>query len=160
MRATRLWPAAVVAVLALTVGSSAMLVWFTRDPGLAAVEPDYYRRAVRWDSTAAEARRSAALGWRLDAALGPVGPAGAVLTARLAGPDGAPLDDADVEVTAIHNRDALHPVRARLAPAGEGAYAARLPLRHAGLWELRLAAARGADRFTVSLRRDAPPDGP
>jgi nitrogen fixation protein FixH len=156
MRAERLWPLAVVAVLALTVGASAVLLWLTRDPGAAAVEPDYYRRALKWDSTAAVERRAAELGWSLDAALGPVSRSGAALTARLADRGGAPLDGAAVEVVAIHNLDALHPLRARLAPAGAGVYTATLPLRHAGRWELRFTVARGAERCAVALHRDAP----
>jgi nitrogen fixation protein FixH len=157
MRAARLWPVAIVVVLGLTVAANALIFWAASDRNAAAVEPDYYRKAVRWDSTMAEERRSAALGWSAAAELGGVGPAGTPLTVRLAGPDGTPLDGATVEVTAIHNLDAGRHLTARLAPLGGGAYRARLPLRHAGLWELRLEAVRGRDRFRVSLRRDAAP---
>lgn len=157
MRAARLWPIAIVAVLGLTVAVNALLFWAARDRNAAAVEPDYYHQAVRWDSTMAEERRSAALGWRAEAELGAVTRAGTPLTVRLAGPDGAPLDGATVGLTAIHNLDARHPVVAWLEPLGGGAYGARLPLRHAGLWELRLEAVRRGERFRVTLRRDAPP---
>jgi nitrogen fixation protein FixH len=157
MRPVRLWPLAVVAALVLTAGANLLVFQLAGDRNAAAVEPDYYRKAVRWDSAAAEGRRSAALGWRADAELGPVTRAGASVTVRLADRDGAPLDGAAVVVAAVHNLDALHPVRARLAPLGGGVYGARLPLRHAGLWELRLATVRGADRFDVTLRRDAVP---
>jgi nitrogen fixation protein FixH len=156
MRGARLWPLAIAAVLGLTVAANTWIFWEARDRNAAAVEPDYYRKAVAWDSSMADERRSAALGWRAEAELGAVAAAGTALTVRLAGPDGAPLDGATVEVTAIHNLDALHHVDARLAPLGGGAYAARLPLRHVGLWELRLRAVRGADRYRVTLRRDAP----
>jgi nitrogen fixation protein FixH len=157
MRAARLWPLAIVAVLAITAGANALLFWAARDRNAAAVEPDYYRKAVRWDSTLAEERASAALDWRLDAGLGAVARDGTPLTVRLAGPDGAPLDGAVVTVTAVHNLDAAHHLTARLEPRGGGVYAARLPLRHAGLWELRCEAVRGRDRFRATLRRDAPP---
>lgn len=157
MRAARLWPIAIVGVLGLTVAANALIFWAARDRKAAAVEPDYYRKAVRWDSTMAEERRSAALGWSAEAVLGGVSRGGTPLTVRLAGPGGVPLDGATVEVTAIHNLDAALHVTARLEPLGGGAYRARLPLRHAGLWELRLVAVRGRDRFRVSLRRDAAP---
>jgi len=160
MRAARLWPLAVSAVLALTVGANVLLFRAAHDRNAAAVEPDYYRKAVRWDSTMAEERASAALGWHADAGLGPLARAGAQLTVRLAGPGGAPIEGATVTVTAIHNLDALHHVNARLAPLGGGVYGARLPLRHAGLWELRVEAARGGERFRVTLRRDAPAGAP
>jgi nitrogen fixation protein FixH len=161
MRLARLWPVAVITVLAITVTANALVFWAARDRNAAVVEPDYYRKAVRWDSTMAEERESAELGWRADAELGAVTPAGASLTVRITGRDGTPVDGAAVAVTAIHNLDALHPVSARLEPLGGGAYGARLPLRHAGLWELRLEAVRGGERFRVGLRRDAPRgDGP
>jgi nitrogen fixation protein FixH len=156
MRAARLWPVAIVAVLGLTVAANALVFWAARDRNAAAVEPDYYRKGVRWDSTLAEERQSARLGWRAEAELGGLDPAGAPLTVRLSGPDGAPLDGAAVVDTAIHNLDALHHVTARLEPRGGGTSGVRLPLRHAGLWELRLEAVRGSDRFRVTLRRDAP----
>ena len=157
MRAARLWPLALGAVLALTVGANVAVFQAAHDRNAAAVEPDYYRKAVRWDSTMAEERRSAALGWHADAGLGAVAPGGTLLTVRLAGPDGAPLDGATVQVTAIHNLDALRHVSARLEALGSGVYGARLPLRHAGLWELRLEAVRGDERFRATLRRDAAP---
>jgi nitrogen fixation protein FixH len=157
MRAARLWPAAIAAVLGLTVAANAFVFWAARDRNAATVEPDYYRKAVRWDSTMAEERRSTALGWRAEAGLGAATRAGTPLTVRLTGPDGAPLDGAAVEVTAIHNLDARHHVTARLEPLGGGAYRAWLPLRRAGLWELRLEAVRGRDLFRVALRRGAPP---
>jgi len=157
MRAARLWPAGVAVVLAVTVGANLAVLRAAHDRHAAAVEPDYYRRAVRWDSTAAEERRSAALGWSADAGLGALSRAGALLTVRLAGPDGAPLDGASVEVTAVHNADALHRIGAHLEALGRGLYGARLPLHHAGLWELRLTAVRGGDRFRVTLRREAAP---
>jgi nitrogen fixation protein FixH len=156
MRAARLWPIAIVAVLGLTVAANVLVFWAARDRNAAAVEPDYYRKAVRWDSTMAEDRRSAALGWRAEAGLGAVTRAGAPLAVRLTGPDGAPLDGATVGVTAIHNLDARRHVAARLEPLGGGVYRARLPLRRSGLWELRLEAVRGRDLFRVTLRRDAP----
>jgi nitrogen fixation protein FixH len=155
MRAAKLWPLAVVAVLVVTIGANVLIYYLARDPGAAVVERDYYRRAVGWDSTMAQARRNAALGWRLEAGLGTVTPAGATLTVRLTDRAGAPLAGAVVRVEAVHNRDAAHPVAAALAPGGDGAYAATLPLRRLGMWELRFEVTRGAERFTQSLRREA-----
>jgi nitrogen fixation protein FixH len=159
MRLARLWPVAVAAVLGVTIAVNGLLFWAARDRNAAAVEPDYYRKALRWDSTRAEDRTGAALGWRIEADLGALDPAGATLAVRLADRAGAPLEGAAVEVTAVHNLEALHPVVGRLVPVGPGAYGARLPLRRAGLWELRLEVARGGDRLRVSLRRDAAPRG-
>ena len=52
-------------VLALTVAGN---LWVMRianaDPSFS-VEPDYYRKAVDWDSTMAQRARNEALGWQL-----------------------------------------------------------------------------------------------
>jgi nitrogen fixation protein FixH len=162
MRAARLWPLAVSAVLAVTVGANAVVFYLARDPGAAVVEPDYYRRAVRWDSTLAARRASAALGWTVSAALGPLstGSRGTELAVRLADRDGRPLAGALVRAVLLHNRDAEHPLTAALVPRGAGLYVARLPLERTGRWEVRLEVVRGAERFGAVLRCEAVADAP
>lgn len=159
MRAARLWPLGVAAVLAATVAGYALLYRAATGRDAAVVEPDYYRRAVAWDSVMAAERHGAELGWRLEAEVGPLTPQGAVLRARLLDRAGAPLEGATVRVKAIHNLDAAHPVAGGLEPGPDGTYAARLPLRHAGLWELRFEVTRGTERFGTTLRREAVPEG-
>ena len=152
---SKVWPLGVALVLALTVGLNLWVYRLASAPDAAVVEPDYYRKAVAYDTTLAERRASDALGWRLDAALGlPDATGAAPLTVRLAGPDGAPLDGARVRVRAVHNLIAGHAVEGALAPAGAGVYAASLPLRLRGLWELDFEIDRGGDRFTPTLRCD------
>jgi nitrogen fixation protein FixH len=148
------WPIAIVGVLVATVGANVAAFIAAVGPQAATVEPDYYRKAVEWDSTLAQRERNAALGWRIDAVLGDVSRDGATLEATLLDPHGAPLDGADVRVEALHNRDGAHPVAGRLEPAGAGRYAARLPLRRAGLWELRFDVRRQDRRFTSTQRKD------
>lgn len=150
------WPIAIVGVLAATVGANVVIYFAAAGPHAAVVEPDYYRKAVRWDSTMAQRQRNADLGWRLDAALGDVGRDGAVLDVNLLDAEGRPVEGAEISVEALHNADGAHPVSGRLAPAGRGRYAATLPLRHAGLWELRFDVAGRGAHFTSTLRRDAP----
>jgi len=148
------WPVAMVAVLGVTVAANAWLLVAANDPNAVVVEPDYYRRALRWDSTSAEAAASARLGWRADAAIGALDDAGrAGVRVRLSGADGQPVTGARVELTAIHNREAALHRTATLAGAG-GDYAAEIELAHAGLWELRIDARRGAEHFVTRLRRD------
>lgn len=154
MNAAKLWPIAIAGVLAVTVAANAVLLYEANDREAATVEPDYYRKAVAWDSTLAQRARGAALGWRIDASLGAIARDGAPLTVRLTDPRGLPVAGAAIAVEAIHNLAASQPVHAALLPAPNGEYAARLPLAHAGLWELRFTVTRGAERFTASLRRD------
>lgn len=153
MKAEKLWPLAVVGVLAVTVIANAAMLLVAGDPSQRAIEPDYYRKAVAWDSTLAERARSAALGWTLDARLEPAA-GGARLRVSLADAAGAPLAGARVRVTALHNLEADRPTVADCGESTPGAYEASLPLRRAGLWELRVEAVRGAERFTTSLRRE------
>lgn len=155
MRSGSWWPVGIVGALAMTIVANAYLVYRAAGRGHAVVEPDYYHRAVRWDSTLAEERHNLALGWRLETDLGAPGARGAPLRVRLTDRGGVPLDGAAVQVAALHNLDAAHPVRETLQPAGGGAYFARLPLGHPGLWELRFEVARGAERFTATVRQDA-----
>jgi nitrogen fixation protein FixH len=155
MRPERVWPLAVVAVLVATLGVYVLLYRIAAGQGAATVEPDYYRRAVRWDSTMVLGRESQSLGWQLSVQAGPMVRDGqAPLVARFTDRAGRPLDSLVVRVEAIHNLDAEHPREAALAAAGPGAYSARLPLGRPGMWELRVDARRGRDHFVTSVRRD------
>ena len=155
MRRGAWWPVAIVGTLAVTVVANGVLLWAAHDRNAAVVEPEYYRKAVTWDSTMAQERRDAELGWQLDAELDSMSERGAWLKASLVDTGGRPVSDATVAVTAIHNADAARPISAVLSPALAGFYAARLPLHHRGRWELRFVARRGADTFTATLRREA-----
>jgi nitrogen fixation protein FixH len=155
MNAARLWPMAIVGVLAITVGANVVLLYEAGGRDAAAIEPDYYRKAVAWDSTLARRAHDAALGWRLDADLGPPGRDGTPLAVRLTDASGAPLEDAAITVEAIHNAEGAHRLRAALRPAPGGGYATLLPLAHRGLWELRFDVTRGGEHFAATLRREA-----
>lgn len=155
----RAWPLAIAGVLGVTVIANGYLIYQANDRDAAVVEPDYYRKALAWDSTLAERRHDADLGWRIEASIGPVG-RGADVRARLTDRDGRAIEGASVVVHAIHNLDAGHPVVATLPDAGDGLYVARLPLRFAGLWELRFAVTRRGEHFTADARCDAPRAAP
>ena len=161
MKPGRLWPAAMIAVLALTVIANLAVLGLAHDPDAAIVEPDAYPKAVAWDSTAARRDASDALGWTAVAAIGAGagGGAGANVQVTIVDRDGRPVDGARVTVEAIHNREIRRP-SAVLAARGDGAYAADMPLPRAGLWELRVHADRDGARFMTSLRADAPRGAP
>lgn len=149
------WPIAITVVLAVTVGANIFLLRVATEPNAYATEPDYYRKAVAWDSTAAAERASAATGWTGDAT---IVARGRRLEIRLRFVDaaGAPVTGAAVHVTAIHNLAAATPSELIATPAPDGGYVATLPVAREGLWELRVTAVRGGDRFTADLRREAP----
>lgn len=156
MKPAAMWPLAVVAVLAITVGANVWLIWEARDPNGAVIEPDYYRKAVAWDSLAARQARSDALGWTADAAVGPTDGARAHVRVTLADSLRAPVAGATMTLEAIHNLDGARRARAELAETAPGVYEADAPLDRAGMWELRLVALHSGALFQTSLRRDAP----
>jgi nitrogen fixation protein FixH len=160
-RAGRLWPAALVAVLAVTVLANVAILRLASDPGASALEPDAYAKAVAWDSTASARDRSAALGWTATARLEPAA-AGARVTVSLSDRGGAPVAGARVTIEAIHNGLVRRPA-ATLAPADSaaaGTYVAGLPLTRPGLWEIRVRAEHGGERFVTSLRAELARVGP
>ena len=152
-----LWPVAVAAILLLTVSANVAVYALANDDPSFAVEPDYYRRALRWDDEMAQARANAALGWRLAPALGPMGETGAALVARLADSAGAALEGATVKVRGAHTGRASDVLSATLAasPDAPGAYAAVLPVRRAGQWELRFDVRWRGQHFTATRRVEA-----
>lgn len=150
-----MWPVAIVAVLAITVGANFALLWKAGDPTATAIEPDYYRKAVKWDSTMAQARADVALGWHSQAEFGPLGPGGAALAVTLTDSAAVPVAGVALHVEAINNVDATRHLSADLVEAAPGRYEGRLPLPRPGLWEVRVTARRGAELFTESLRLDA-----
>jgi nitrogen fixation protein FixH len=153
VKAATLWPLAVIGALVVTVGANIVVYVLANDSDRAVVEPNYYGKAVAWDSTMAQERRNESLGWRIDATLEP-GVGGARVRAKLRDRSGTPLAGATLRVEAIHNVDAERPIAGALRDAGDGSYEADLPFRHVGLWELRFTADRAGDHFTADVRRD------
>jgi nitrogen fixation protein FixH len=156
-----IWPLMIVAALLFTVGANVvMLSAASGDANGSVVEPEYYRKAVEWDRTMARRAESERLGWRAAVAMGALAGerAEAARTVRVVLTDstGAVVRGADVTVTMIHNLDAATPVRGALVAAADGAYASALPALRRGLWEVRVDARRGTERFHVTLRTDAP----
>lgn len=155
MKDGRAWPWALGLVLALTVVGN---LWVMRvassDPSFV-IEPDYYQKAVNWDSAMAQTARNAALGWTLTARLAPAGTDGnATLTAQLRDANGALVTGANLTVEATHNARAAEILAAELTAAEDGSYTAMLPAIRRGIWELRFEVERGDERFTATLRTD------
>jgi len=150
-----MWPVGIVAVLVVTVGANLLMMAVANDPNANAVEPDYYRKAVRWDSTMVQRERNRELGWVAEARLAPIGRDGnAQVTVVLRDAGGAGVAGARVEVTAIHNSAADHRPHAVLETREPGVYGGALMLRRFGLWELRIVAERDGETYTTSLRHD------
>src|SRR5690606_1778010 len=139
------------------VGTQAVLIAYALgDPSMVA-EPDYYRKALAWETTQAQAARNAALGWTLAPEAGPLEGGRRELRVRLRDAAGAPLDGAAVALEAFHKARRAQALRAELTGAGDGLYRAVLPLARPGRWELRFVVRRGEETFTRTLERDLSP---
>ncbi|MHB1328795.1 MAG: FixH family protein [Gemmatimonadales bacterium] len=157
-RRDRIWPTAIALVL---LGNVALGITLMRvasaDPHFA-VEPDYYRRAIGWDTTQARANQSAALGWQVHPTLAALSrdstPFAVLLTER----DGTPLDSARIEVVARPIAHANLAVSRVLAPRGAGRYDTAMAIDQAGLWEFLVTVDYAGERLVAPLRIDARSD--
>jgi len=126
-----------------------------------ALEPDYYDKAVHWDRARAEATASKALGLGLTLvpALERRGDGCVELELFVADRAHAAFAGANVELEAFPNAYRNRAQRLTLREAAPGVYRGKLERGELGLWELRFAVSRGAERFHAALRRDVRPGG-
>jgi hypothetical protein len=150
------WPTLIIGALVIHVVASLVTVVIATSNPSYAIEEDYYRKALAWDSRRAQDRHNLELGWQLEFEVAPPPAAGSdpQLVVRLADPNGQPLDGARVAVAAFHNARADQIVRAEPVAAGNGVYTCPLAMRRAGRWELRFTVDRGGERFTHTVNRD------
>lgn len=145
------WPIAIIAVLLAQVGFG---VWMARvaggDPHFA-IEPNYYARAVNWDSTMAQARRDKALGWTAAATMQRENGTVASLHLTLVDAQGQAVRADSVSATALSVSHAGVIDTLRLTSDAIG-YTAPVARAERGLWEVEVRAWRGADLFTARLR--------
>jgi len=156
IRKDRIWPTIITGILVGNLVLGVVLVRIAIGDDHFAVEPDYYRRAIGWDTVQAQARHNLALGWHLDATIAPITLSSpTTLVLRLTDRDGVPLSAAaaTIEARPIGHASELVQGTAR-AGADPGILHAAMPFHREGLWELRVAIEHGGDRFTESLRLD------
>lgn len=155
------WPIGVAVILGATVvGNLVMMKVANGDPSFA-IEPNYYQKAVQFDSTMAEAKRSAALGWSATSTIVASGAANAhTVTVHLLDAQLQPVQGATVTITALFNARANDVLSATLHESAPGLYEASLAARYPGQWEVRVDAVRGTDHFVESTRTDVTTDVP
>ncbi len=156
----RFWPWFVVALLVATAaGQAIMLYAATSDPTFA-VEPDYYRKAVAWDSAMARERASAATGWSATAEFDALPDGRATLRVRLVDSTGSAVPHADVlaiRAILIHNLDGARHTAVALEHDPRAGYTAVIDRARRGLWEIRLDVRGRSGRFTPVLRAEHSP---
>ncbi|HEX6764498.1 MAG TPA: FixH family protein [Polyangiaceae bacterium] len=150
----RIWPFVPAALLVcMLTGLGSMAAIAADDPGFA-LERDYYRKAVAYDREIAQRGENARLAWSAQTELGSASPgASTELVVRLRDQKG-PVTGAMLSVEALRNATAARVLETKLAERAPGEYAGHLSMARGGLWELRLTAERGGERFTSVERRD------
>jgi nitrogen fixation protein FixH len=150
------WPIGIAGVLAATVAANVWLATIANDDPSFAIEPDYYQKAITWDSTLAQAHTNTTLGWRLTPSLGTIGPAGhARVRATLTDSTGAPISNASVQLSALQIARANNVHRVTLTASAAGIYDGQIDARLPGQWELRFDVRSGSTHFTDVARVDA-----
>lgn len=145
-----------VTVLTSLTGAVALVHHAHSDPSFA-IEEDYYDKAVRWDESAAERRKSEALGWSVAVSVARGGESARI---ELVDRGGSPVEGAAVSVEAFHNARASDVRRVEAAPAAGGVYEMAGDFTRPGAWEFRIRAARGPDVFVAKVRANvAQPEG-
>lgn len=153
------WPLIITGILVGNLVLGVFLIRIAADDQHFAVEPDYYQRALAWDTVQAQRSHNVALGWQLDATMDPIAPRGTTpLVLQLRDRAGIPLaaESATIEARPIaYAADAIFATATpRTHDSLREALHAELPISREGLWEFRIAVRRGGDQFTATLRAD------
>ena len=147
----RFWafvPAGLLAAMLAGLGTMATIA--VRDPGFA-TEQNYYEKAVLYDQEIAQRAENARLGWKLEVSVAAAAPSSSIVL-RIRD-RGGPVAGARVRLVALRNAQSSVVLNTQLLEAASGEYRGSLPLVRGGLWELRVSAERGAERFTQIERR-------
>jgi len=158
------WPIGIVTILLASVVGNVAVIMITRDDPSFSVEPDYYRKAVEWDSTVAMQARSDALDWHVAARVEPGINAQSQLTLDLTDAQGAIVRDATLRGSLLHIARADDVQQVAFTQSVDGSYVAMVPMQRIGVWELRLTADQGTSHYVQTVRVEtsapAPSGGP
>jgi nitrogen fixation protein FixH len=125
-------------------GTAALIYAALADPTFG-VEPDYDRKALDWNRTAAQRDRNGALGWTIS-----VEPSTGwgEFRVRLNDARGVAVTGASVRGAGFANARSADRFELAFRESAPGRYVAPAPGGAPGSWHLRLEATRGADFFT------------
>lgn len=143
------WPVFIVGLIGANMAGAITMVVIATSDRTVAVEPDYYRKALDWDHAAEARRASEALGWKAEFGFNGLDASGLGRIVRLVLRDraGKEIVGAKVSVECFHQADASRRYQAELMSVDGDGYTAAMPINRSGLWEVRLTATRGEERF-------------
>lgn len=114
-----------------------------------------YLQGLHYNETLRERAQQAALGWRASAA---IAEDGASLIIVLRDHEHRPVEHAQLQAQLRRPAESASDEALAFTPMGDGRYRAALNALRPGVWDLRLTATRGEDRFDLQRRLTwAPP---
>lgn len=139
MKRFHIFPGIIFALLGMNVAIVGYTVYAANSDGGAAIEPDYYRKALAHDVIAANDREAAALGWTYHVEFTPDAARKThVLRASIADSSGAAVTGANVRAEAFPSVRANERVRLLCLEGKPGEYAAPISVTHHGQWRVEL----------------------
>lgn len=149
-RSAWFWPALVISLLTGQIVLVLVMAYLAVSDHSFAVEPDYYRKALQWNSEIAQQQANRRLGWTLHVE---VSEQADLLQQRevrcvIHDPAGKPVEGADVEIVAFSHVRGNDRQELILTALEAGRYGATVRMTQGGLWEFRITARRGADLMT------------
>lgn len=147
------WPIGITAILGVTVAANLVMMRIANNDPSFSVEPDYYKKAVFYDSTMAQSHRNLDLGWGVETLADSIVPGRPTrLRVVLRDETARPVLGAAVQATVLFNARANDLTTATLTDEGAGVYSGSVPINTPGEWEVRVNATRDTSHFTSSTR--------
>jgi nitrogen fixation protein FixH len=154
-RAAVVWGSVIVGLLVLQLVLGAIGVTMALRGKSAAVESDYYEKALHWDDQKAAGAASAKLGWTVKLSVGEIAlEGGRAVTVMVMDKEGVLVKDAQVRVGYFHHALPKETREAELAAGAGGIYRGVLPVGRPGLWELRLKVTEGEKEYSERIVRE------
>jgi hypothetical protein len=120
------------------------------------VDPDYYAKSVDWDNQREMQEAVEREGWMLDirTAFVDQDPAQRLVEFQLVDIDGAPIEDALVELVCYHPNELTNRIDTVLVHEENGFYTRSLPIERTGIWVAELTIQRQGIRALVTKDLD------
>lgn len=154
-RSDLVWPAAVIGLILLGMGTTFGMLFASRVDGGPQVIEAYYEKAVAWDSTAAVRASSLALGWTASVALQHTIGGASTIVVTLEDASGEPVSGASGTASLSRPQRAGILETAQLKPGPDaGSYVFAPSATGTGLFDVAIDMTRDDDRFVRTIRSE------
>lgn len=140
----RMWPIAIVGVLAAQAAFIAAVITIATGDPSNAIEPNYYEKAVKWDTSSRAAHAWEDSGWSLELSFEPADAAAMSassstrrLVAHLRDRESQRVDASSIDVECFHQARSGERFEWTLVPRAHGEFESPAQHFRPGLWEVR-----------------------